>query len=392
MENKTGSDQTAPNQQPETMPTILLADDDPSIIKLLSIITGSMGYRYLIAEDGARALELLNDHQVSLLISDIEMPRLNGLALLKEVRRHFPGTNVLIMTGYTDDYTFSDLIAAGAVDFMTKPFTIEEAKAKLERIFKEQRLITALQNEIAARKEKEIEIEQYSKRIKTLVNFISHDIKNPVIALQGLTRRMKKLYGEAINHKGRGMCELIIKSADEISNFVQIINDYIASKDMPLATEQVMLHEILQTLKAENEPYLLSRGITWIEPEYIPPIRANKVELGRVFRNLLDNALKHGGENLSKIQIDYKETKKFHIISVSNDGTTVNMERQQAIFQPFVRNSHSPAAKGCGLGLAIVQEIAEKHGGAAWGEANSPSGMSFSISINKFLNNSSDKR
>lgn len=384
MNNKT-EHHSVPQPEPAVAQKILLADDDPAITQLLGTIAASLGHQYLIAADGQTAMELLATHPISLLISDIRMPRLDGLELLAEVREQFPQTDVLIMTGYSDTYTFSTLIRAGAVDFMTKPFSIDEARAKLERIFREQQLIRDLKNEIAARKKKESEVLEYSKKVKTLVNFIAHDIKNPAMALQGLTRKIQKLYGKVLNDKGRSLCELIIKSADEIANFIQIINDYIASKDIPLATEQVLLHEILQMIKAENEPFLLKRGITWIEPHTIPPIRANKMEICRVFRNLLDNALKHGGKNLSTIQIDYHETPQFHVFSVTNDGTTVNGARHQEIFEPFVRNSHSPAAAGCGLGLAIVQEIAKKHGGSAWSEPHSPSGMSFSVSIDKFL-------
>jgi light-regulated signal transduction histidine kinase (bacteriophytochrome) len=170
-----------------------------------------------------------------------------------------------------------------------------------------------------------------------------------------------------------------------VASLVGDINAYVAYPALALSPEPVSLREILQTIKAEHEAILMERRIEWLVPENVPSIRANREEIVRVIRNYVDNALKHGGDSLSKIEIDYTESEDFHVIAVNNNGAEINSGNHQKIFAPFIRRNKSEQIKGSGLGLAIVSEIAEKHRGKAWSEHYYPQGMSFKISIHKNL-------
>ncbi|MCP4574835.1 MAG: sensor histidine kinase [Deltaproteobacteria bacterium] len=81
-----------------------------------------------------------------------------------------------------------------------------------------------------------------------------------------------------------------------------------------------------------------------------------------MFRILIDNALKYGGENLSNIRIGYEEDPKFHIFSFRNDGESIKEEDREKKFERFQRNGSSRGVSGSGLGLAIVKEVAERPG------------------------------
>jgi K+-sensing histidine kinase KdpD len=114
-------------------------------------------------------------------------------------------------------------------------------------------------------------------------------------------------------------------------------------------------------------------------------VRADRLSLLRVFRNLLDNALKYGGEELSEIRIRYEESHDFHVFSVCDNGVGVKTETPEKLFALFQRHETSKGVDGTGLGLAIVKEIVERHQGEVWAEPRSQRGVSFFITISKKL-------
>jgi signal transduction histidine kinase len=95
--------------------------------------------------------------------------------------------------------------------------------------------------------------------------------------------------------------------------------------------------------------------------------------------------LKYGGKELSEITIGYQDSDAFHIFSVSDDGSEIDDEHLDKIFRTFQRRETATGPEGLGLGLSIVREIAEKHGGKAWAERRREKGMTFYISLLKIL-------
>ena len=114
-------------------------------------------------------------------------------------------------------------------------------------------------------------------------------------------------------------------------------------------------------------------------------VRADRISLLRVFRNLVDNALKYGGENLGSIRLGYVATDTDHVFTVEDDGPGVTGEDFEKIFGLFQRREASAGIAGTGLGLAIVKEIAERHGGTVRVEPGPDHGTRFRVSISRIL-------
>jgi signal transduction histidine kinase len=138
-------------------------------------------------------------------------------------------------------------------------------------------------------------------------------------------------------------------------------------------------------VKDEFSPQLDVRQIGWSQPQNMPEIRADRLSLLRVFRNLVDNALKYGGEDLSEISIGYHEQDGFHVVSVSDDGVGIKGKDSKKIFEVFQRDRTSVNTDGTGLGLAIVKEVAKQHGGTVTVESGPGKGTTFYISISRQL-------
>ena len=142
-------------EQAGTEGRILIVDDDTDLLELIADLVSSLGYRIETASDGIEAADLLKKEDFSILVSDINMPRMDGMELLCYVKKHYPEIDVIMVTGFHSDYGFSDVISAGATDYIAKPFGVDELSAKLKRVFREQRLIRALKDEIREREETE---------------------------------------------------------------------------------------------------------------------------------------------------------------------------------------------------------------------------------------------
>ncbi|HZN02370.1 MAG TPA: response regulator, partial [Candidatus Polarisedimenticolia bacterium] len=120
---------------------ILVVDDDPAIREVLSEGLTECGYRCDTAEDGCAALEHLRRSPCRLLISDVDMPRLDGVGLLKQVKAVAPDTAVILLTGMHDFDTALQSMRLGASDYLTKPFHLEQVRLTVERVLETQRLV-----------------------------------------------------------------------------------------------------------------------------------------------------------------------------------------------------------------------------------------------------------
>ncbi|MGA2228583.1 MAG: response regulator [Syntrophobacteraceae bacterium] len=119
---------------------VLVIDDEPDICTMLTKFLRSSGYYCENFTGSAKALEVLKRNDFDLVISDIKMPGIDGLQLLSEILKINPELDTIMMTGHTNIYTYSDIIKAGAVDFIAKPFQLSELKAKIERIDRERKM------------------------------------------------------------------------------------------------------------------------------------------------------------------------------------------------------------------------------------------------------------
>jgi len=240
--------------------------------------------------------------------------------------------------------------------------------------------------DITDRKQMEKALKESSEKIKFFAYSISHDLKSPAIGLYGLTKRLQKDYADILDEKGQRYCEQILKTAEQIAALVEQINVFISTKEAPLTIERLALKEVLQVIREEFSSQLSIREIKWSEPDYIPEIEADRLCIIRALRNLVDNALKYGGEALSEIVIKYKGSGESHILSIKDNGIGLKeQDSHQDIFAPFIRRKTSKGIQGSGLGLAIIREIAEKHGGDVWLVLGRERGITFYISIPKNL-------
>ena len=120
---------------------VLVVDDEPRLRQVLLHLMRSDGFQCFEACNGAEALELLERQPVPLVMSDMRMPRMDGIELLKRIRQRWPETAVVMITAVSEVETAVSCLALGAMDYLTKPFHLEEVRARVQQALEKRRLI-----------------------------------------------------------------------------------------------------------------------------------------------------------------------------------------------------------------------------------------------------------
>ncbi len=136
---------TTEQNSPPAKEKILIVDDDPLVLELLGISINAFGFDYVAANNGREAMEILEKQEFTIVITDMMMPEVDGMTLLVHIDKEYPNTRVIVVTGYTGTFSYMDVIRAGASDFISKPFNSDELEAKINRILREQRMISNLE-------------------------------------------------------------------------------------------------------------------------------------------------------------------------------------------------------------------------------------------------------
>ena len=133
--------QTGPPAATEAPARVLVVDDERSMRELLSIVLRRDGYEVLIAEDGAAAVEVLKKERIDILITDIRMPQMNGVDLLREAKRIAPDIVSIVMTAFASTETAVEALRLGAADYVHKsPNAASELRLRVGRELERKRL------------------------------------------------------------------------------------------------------------------------------------------------------------------------------------------------------------------------------------------------------------
>ena len=123
------------------MANLLIVDDEQSYRQLLSLIFAGEGHRVRTAENGREAVRMLNQEAADLIVSDVRMPDMDGIALLRAARESLPDLGFVLMTAFASVETARDAFKLGADDFIQKPFDVEELKLIVKKTLEKQSLV-----------------------------------------------------------------------------------------------------------------------------------------------------------------------------------------------------------------------------------------------------------
>ena len=119
-------------------PTVLVVEDDPATRRLYKFLLSNGGYSVVEADDGIVALEVLGRCHCDMVITDMNMPRMDGIELIKAIRLHHPGMYVIMVTAFGTPDTEKQAMRTGANDYLAKPFEFDELERRVHAFFQQQ--------------------------------------------------------------------------------------------------------------------------------------------------------------------------------------------------------------------------------------------------------------
>jgi signal transduction histidine kinase len=379
-------------------PMVLFVDDEPLLLKSLNRIVMNEPYDKQFAATGMQAIEIMEQTRVHVIVSDLKMPEMDGLALLKKVRRDYPDTVRIILSGQTDIGLALEAIHAGNVyRYITKPFderdllqTIRQAldtwqikaeKRRLQARLAEQN--KQLERRVKERTEQLLAIERQAELGRYAAQIV-HNLKNPLQAVVGhisiaKTSLERDTPNMAYIHKNLKLAD---KAANNLTRIISGILQHAKNADH-YAHQWTQLNKVIEdslqffdannTFKYEVEKRLDLAGD-------LPLIWANPIHLQQILDNLIKNALDAMQDcGQKRLTITTRKQPNEIIMSVCDTGTGIAPGSLPFIFEPDFTTK--PPEKGTGLGLASVKTMVESYTGRVETKPNLPNGTQFIVAL-----------
>ena len=226
---------------------------------------------------------------------------------------------------------------------------------------------------------------QLSKMKSDFISTVSHEFKSPLTSIRHITD-MLVLKRVPTESKKQEYYEIIQQQSERLSHLINNILDFskLEEGEKSFRFEPLFIDQILQEIVISFKNSIPDKDfkVIYKQGNHLPKINADKVAVTQVIHNLLDNAFKYSG-NSDSIEVYAKSDKKSVIISVKDYGIGIPLEERDKIYSRFYRisNDHTQQVKGSGIGLTIVKQIIESHGGTISLESKVGSGSTFIIKL-----------
>ncbi len=231
--------------------------------------------------------------------------------------------------------------------------------------------------------EKSMQIEARNKELDDFTYVVSHDLKEPLISIEGYSKILMNEYGAGFDQDGKDYLSSVVQSTGRMKN---LINDLLTLSRVGRVAETVQTvssAQIVQEILRELRFTLEERGVKVDVADALPTVRFNATQLSIIFRNLISNALKFTDKTEPKILIVCEGKGDEFVFSVSDNGIGIEKQYFEKIFQIFQRLQRSEQYRGTGAGLTIVKKIVENHHGRVWVESTLGEGSTFFFSVLK---------
>ncbi len=385
---------------------ILIVDDMPDNLDMLTHMLIQRGFRVRPALSGRLALKAVQVMLPDLILLDIMMPDMDGYEICRQLKANEQTSDIpiLFISALNEETDKVNAFEAGGVDYITKPFHIDEVIARVEthvtlrnmqKQLQEQNI--RLQKEMAERKRAEEERRQMETRLRqsqrlealgTLAGGIAHDFNNILSSMLGYIEML--LIEKSEEDEERRYLERVYRIGERAADLVEQILMFSRSQEQQLTATDIVpfIEETLMMLRSTIPAYVDIRH--HIQPD-CRPVLADVTQISQVLVNLCINASHAMGENggildVGLEEVDYDEEKEYILgltpgiylkLTVRDTGCGMTPAAQEHIFEPFF--STKEPGQGTGLGLSVVHGIVKGHQGVITVESQPGKGTVFQI-------------
>ena len=382
-------------QTEQFLADILIVDDIPANIQLLSQVLIENGYKVRKLISGERALKAVELQAPDLILLDIKMPRMDGYEVCRQLKASEAtcAIPVIFISALDDVFDKVKGFEAGGADYIIKPFEPVEVLARVSAQLKMQRLQQQLRcaNVQLATQNVQLsqeiqERQQAEANLRMLLHAVSHDLRSP---LSGMSLLLQNRLADAASNIAidRRTVEVMVQSC---SRQLQLIESLTATQQFDvksafLAMKPLSLPALVQNIIIERLPILKQHRVKvkQLFPADLPLVNADAQQLWRVFGNLIDNAVKYNQSGFI-LTVEAKREGEMVRCTVADNGAGISPEQCARLFEPYTRGVGVSLRQGLGLGLYICRQIVEAHGGEIGVDSELGKGARFWLTLPKF--------
>jgi signal transduction histidine kinase len=374
---------------------ILVVDDEKEIRGFLNrALTRMGGFQVELAESGEEALQKIEKESFDLILTDLKMPKMDGLQLISEIAKSKPETLTMMMTGHGTIDSALEAMKRGASDYLMKPLNLDELIVRIRKVLEEKQRFVRLRDFADQLEKANQELRRIDGMKSEFVSVASHELRTPLAAIKNAVQLVLKGTAGKINENQEKFLSMAERNINRLTN---ILNDLlnlsrIESGKIELKFENIELKGIIELTASSLRPHAEAKSIK-IEleiDEQLPEVYGDPEKIEQILTNLIGNAIKftpEGGRILITAKPLAHDGKGGHgdriAVSVKDTGIGIPPEHLDAIFEKFhqVESSLQRSVSGTGLGLAITKGLVEAHQGKIWVESEVGKGSTFTFTL-----------
>lgn len=435
MNNSTGLPSDRSDQEDTHKGDILVVDDKPDNLRLLTFLLSKNGYKVQQATSGQMAIEAVQSHPPDLILLDILMPNMNGYEVCSQLKALASTADipVIFLSALSDVFDKVKAFEVGGVDYITKPFHLQEILARVENHLIVRRQQAMLQQEIRDRQKAEIALQEANLTLEQRVQERTAELGSVILKLQVEVEERKKAENRVqqslererelsdlrsrliatLSHEFRTPLSLIVMASEAIEyrydrldpptrerkfnqirvsveRITQILDDALMSNEAesgelsyyPLPIDLTEFCQNIMTkyqeINQDTHSITLDSNIPSHTSIYLDPSL-----FSQIISRLIANSIRYSPQG-GNIRLELTLLGSECVMQIHDRGIGIPEADRTNIFEKFYRASNAntiPGTPGTGLGLAIVKQAVELHGGTISVESEVNKGTTFTISL-----------
>jgi two-component system, sensor histidine kinase and response regulator len=360
---------------------LLVVDDEPAQRKALCDTLRTEGYDTAGFATGQSALDALRPGHFDLLLTDLAMPGMDGIALLKAAQRVDPDLVGIVMTGEGTITSAVEAMQVGALDYILKPFKLSAILPVLGRALSVRRLRRE-NGELSRRlSEHAAELEAANRELDSFTHSVSHDLRAPLRAVIGFADLLGDGFKAHLPAKGQELLAHVIRAARGMDQLIDDLLRFSRAGQQAVIKRPVDLTALVKEVLRDLHDEQASRDVEVVLND-LPAALADRALLKQVFANLLSNAFKFTRKTgRAVVEVGCRDEAGQRAYFVRDNGAGFDMQYAKRLFGVFQRMHRADEFEGTGVGLSIAHRIVQRHGGHMWVDAAPNRGATFYFSL-----------
>ncbi len=332
-------------------------------------------YEIIPVSNGQEAMSAIKNQIPDLVLSDIMMPVMNGIQLVKAIRSDSSliFLPVILLSARTSENSKLSGIETGADDYISKPFSAKELKARVQTML----------NNSGVKKDLISEVQRANEELRAFSYSASHDLRTPLRAIDGFCTAFLSEYQEKLDSQGK---HYLSRIRNGVQRMGQLIDDLLRLSHISQASltlREFDLAEVARNILGELGHRDPERMVEIQLPNQLL-VTADSPLMVIALTNLLENAWKFTSKKMPAIiEIGQEVRDNRKVCFVRDNGAGFEMAYVDKLFKPFQRLHHHSEFEGTGIGLAIVHRIVSRHGGQVWAESDLSRGTTVFFTLEK---------